>query len=62
LEYHVTWSIDIDAESFGEAAQLALDIQRDTNSIASHFVIKDATGAIRELDTGLLRNAETASK
>lgn len=62
MEYHVTWSIAIDAESFEEAAQLALDIQRDTNSIASHFVIEDATGAIQELDTGLLRNAETSSK
>jgi hypothetical protein len=57
MEYNVTWSIDIDAESFEEAAQIALDIQGDPNSIASHFVVKDATGAIRELDIGCSRKS-----
>lgn len=61
-EFHVTWSIDIDAESFEDAVRIALEIQRYPNSIATHFQVKDATGAIRELDIGCLRNAETGSK
>jgi hypothetical protein len=57
-EFQVTWTIDIDAESFEDAVRIALEIQRYPNSIATHFQVKDATGAIRELDTGCLRKAE----
>ena len=41
MEYVVTWIIELDAESPEEAAKLALAIQRDTNSIAKHFIVRD---------------------
>ena len=41
MEYVVTWIIELDAESPEEAAKLALEIQRDTNSIATHFIVRD---------------------
>jgi len=50
VEYHITWKIEVEAESFEEAAQIALHIQRDRNSIATLFEVKDAFGTIRELD------------
>jgi hypothetical protein len=50
VEYQVTWKIEVEAESFEHAAQIALDIQRDPNSIATLFEVKDASGTIRELD------------
>jgi len=49
VEYHVTWIIDIDAESFEDAAQKALEIQRDTESLATHFIIRDRYGYDREV-------------
>ena len=39
--YLVTWKIDIDADSPEEAAIKALQIQRDQESEADHFEIKD---------------------
>jgi hypothetical protein len=36
-EYRVTWEIDIDADSPEEAAQKALDIQRNPESMATVF-------------------------
>ena len=50
MEYQVTWKIEVEAESFEEAVKLALEIQRDPNSIATLFEVKDASGTIRELD------------
>ena len=50
MEYHITWKIDVEAESFEEAVKLALEIQRDPNSIATQFEVKDASGTIRKLD------------
>jgi len=50
VEYHITWKIDIDAESFEEAVKLALEIQRDPNSIATQFEVRDASGTIRQLE------------
>ena len=50
--YRVVWEIDIDAESFEDAAQKALDIQRDPESIATCFVITDEKGNRRNLDLG----------
>lgn len=41
--YEVKWEIDIDADSPEEAAQKALEIQRDPNSIATHFEVRKAT-------------------
>ena len=48
--YRVVWEIDIDADSFEEAACKALDIQRDPKSIATCFVITDETGNRRDVD------------
>ena len=48
--YRVVWEIDIDAESFEDAARTALAIQRDPTSIATCFVITDASGNRRDVD------------
>jgi nucleotide-binding universal stress UspA family protein len=37
--HRVIWEIDIDAESSREAAEKALEIQRDVNSTATHFTV-----------------------
>ena len=50
MEYQITWKIEVEAESSEEAAQIALHIQRDPNSIATLFEVKDASGMIRKLD------------
>lgn len=50
MDYHITWRIELEAESFEEAAQIAQQIQRDPNSIATLFEVKDASGTLRELD------------
>lgn len=50
--YRVVWEIDIDAESFKDAAQKALAIQRDPESIATCFVITDEGGNRRDVDLG----------
>lgn len=50
MTYRVTWKIDIDADSPEEAAQKALEIQRDPNSIATVMQVKDATGTKHTID------------
>ena len=50
MEYHITWKIEVEADSFEHAAQIALDIQRDPSSTATRFEVRDASGTIRELD------------
>lgn len=40
--YNVIWEIDIDASSAKEAAEKALEIQRDPESIAMVFQIKSS--------------------
>jgi len=52
MEYRVTWIIDLDAESFEEAAQEALEIQRDPDSLATHFTVTDEDGRTKEVDIG----------
>jgi len=42
--YRVTWTIDIDADTPREAAQMALDIQRDPDSCATCFEIDASPG------------------
>lgn len=49
MEYRVTWTIDLDAETHEEAARLALDIQRDSASLAGHFMVIDEHGDKREV-------------
>jgi hypothetical protein len=39
--YRVTWEIDLDADSHREAAELALNIHRDPDSIATNFTVTD---------------------
>jgi len=43
--YKVTWVIDMDAENPREAAREALAIQRDHDSIATHFVVVNRADA-----------------
>lgn len=40
-EYLVTWEINVDADSPKEAAEEALRIQRDPDSIALVFVVRE---------------------
>lgn len=39
--YRVMWEIDIEAETKREAAEEALRIQRDPDSIATVFMVRD---------------------
>lgn len=41
--YFVKWTIDIEADSPEEAAQKALEIQRNPESIATCFSVKETT-------------------
>jgi len=52
MNYKVTWEIDVDADSFEEAAWVARKIQIDTRSIATVFKIEDDEGEMRCLDVG----------
>ena len=49
MEYRVTWIIDLDAESFEDAARLAREIQLDPGSLATHFIVQDLRGEDREV-------------
>lgn len=49
MEYRVTWIIDLDAESFEDAARLAREIQLDPDSFATHFIVQDRDGDDREV-------------
>jgi len=51
MEYRVTWIIDLDAESFEDAARLAREIQLDEDSLATHFIVRDHAGNDREVWT-----------
>lgn len=49
-EYLVTWAIDIDADGPEEAAARALIIQRDPESVALQFEVKDGEGVTISVD------------
>jgi hypothetical protein len=49
LEYSVTWTIDLDAESPEDAARKALEIHRDPESIATHFIVRDEHDTEQEI-------------
>ena len=52
--YRVTWTIDIDADTPREAAQRALDIQRDPDSCATCFEVTDPTAPMTiDIDLGV---------
>ena len=50
MEYTVIWTIDLDADSPEDAARKALTIQRDPNSWATHFEVRDPQGRTHEAD------------
>ncbi len=50
MQYRVLWEIDLDAESVKDAAQQALDVQRDPTSIATCFIVTDENGTRQEID------------
>ena len=52
MEYRVTWTIDLDADSPEDAARKALAIQRDPDSWATHFTVCDPQGRAHEADLG----------
>lgn len=51
-EYLVRWEINMDADTEREAAELALDVQRDRTSIATCFDVfrQDGTSEMVDLD------------
>jgi hypothetical protein len=49
-EYHVTWEIDLDADSPREAAERALAIHRNPESIATFFEVTDEAGTTERID------------
>ena len=46
--YRVTWVVDIEADTPAEAAQIALTMQRDPESIATVFDVIDDEGTFVE--------------
>lgn len=48
--YYVTWSIEVEATSPKVAAEMALEIQRDPESIATVFMVSDENGAVARID------------
>lgn len=52
--YRVVWEIDLDAETPIDAARLALEIQRDPNSLATEFSVLDAQHNQVQIDLGSL--------
>ena len=53
MEYRVTWTINLDAESFEDAARQALEIHRDPTSIATCFAVTDENGARCDIDLNI---------
>jgi hypothetical protein len=49
MNYRVTWTIDVDEESFEDAAKRALEIHRNPESIATHFIVEDSAGNKHEI-------------
>jgi len=50
-QYRVVWEIDIDAETPDDAAEAALLVQRDPDSIATFFTVEDLeTGERASID------------
>ena len=49
MEYKVIRTIELEAECFEDAARLALEIQRDPDSLATHFIVMNEEGEHREV-------------
>jgi hypothetical protein len=56
--YEVTWVLEeIEADSAEEAAKIALDIQRDHNSMATEFIVKDlGSGEAQIIELGACKH------
>ena len=52
-EYHVSWEIELDAESALDAARGALEMQRDPESTATVFTVRLSNGPSTEVDIDL---------
>lgn len=52
MEYKVTWMIDIEADSPESAARMALEIQRDYESLATEFIVTDEKDHSTVVDVG----------
>ena len=50
MTYRVIWEIDIEAGSARQAAQRALEIQRNPESIATVFAVCNAAGNAETVD------------
>lgn len=50
MEYKVTWTIVLDADSPEEAARQALEIHRDHDSWATHFEVREPNGKTHAVD------------
>jgi hypothetical protein len=51
MEFHIVWTIDLDAESPIEAARLALKMMRDEHSTATVFtVVNSETKQVTQVD------------
>ena len=49
--YNVVWSIDVDANTPRQAAEIARDIQRDPDSkVSSSFAVEDDQNTIHYID------------
>ena len=53
MEYRVTWTIDLDADSPEDAARKALEIQKAPDSWATHFEVRDPQNHTHEVDLGI---------
>ena len=54
MEYRVTWTIDLDADSPEDAARLALAIHRNPQSLATVFDVVDPQDRSVMVDVGQL--------
>lgn len=52
MQFRVTWAIDIEADTAREAAEKALEVQRDPESTAVIFEVKEfyGSGEFEEID------------
>ena len=53
MQYKVTWTIEVEADSPEEAARAALDTQRRSGARAAHFDVQDSQGCLCEVDLGV---------
>ena len=52
MEYRVTWTIDLEAESIEDATRLAREIQQKPDSVATNFIVEDRHGNTSEVWAG----------